>query len=179
MPHIGMDPAKDIAAPYSVHAIHLVRTAQQINVSLSQMADQKASILMGATFVVFTISIGQAKGGGLTLPLALLALSSFLSAVLAVMAIIPAVKAPPVADANLLFFGSFTQLPEDQFVSRVLDRLREDETVFSTMLQDIYQNGRVLQRKKYRFLGYAYRVFLLGLGLTLLAFVAEHIPGLT
>ena len=29
---------------------------------LSQMADQKASILMGATFVVFTLAVGQARG---------------------------------------------------------------------------------------------------------------------
>jgi len=37
-----------------------VRTALQANLTLSQMADQKASILMGATFVVFTLAVGQA-----------------------------------------------------------------------------------------------------------------------
>ena len=35
----------------------------QTNLSLSQMADQKASILMGATFVVFTIAVGQVSRG--------------------------------------------------------------------------------------------------------------------
>ena len=44
---------------FSNHAIHLIRTSQQINLTLSQMADAKASILMGATFLVFTISVGQ------------------------------------------------------------------------------------------------------------------------
>ena len=33
---------------FSAHAIHLVRTATQANLTLSQMADQKASLLMGA-----------------------------------------------------------------------------------------------------------------------------------
>ena len=160
---------------YGVNAIHLLRTTQQINVTLSQMADQKASILMGATFVVFTIAIGQAKAGGLNLALGLLVLSSFLSAVLAVMAIIPAVKAPPVGDTNLLFFGAFSQLPEEEFITRVLARLKDDDTVFRTILHDTYQNGIVLQRKKYRFLGYAYRVFMAGLGLTLLVFIGQNL----
>ena len=48
--------------PFPPNAIHVVRTAQQIHVQLSAMADQKASILMGATFVIFTITIGQAHG---------------------------------------------------------------------------------------------------------------------
>ena len=46
------------------NASNMLRTAQQIQYQLSQMADQKASILMGATFVVFTISVGQARSGG-------------------------------------------------------------------------------------------------------------------
>ncbi len=163
------------SAAYSPNAIHLVRTAQQINISLSQMADQKASILMGATFVVFTIGIGQARGSGLTLPLGILVLSAFVSAVLAALAIIPAVRTPPVADTNLLFFGAFTQLPEEAFVARLLGRLHDDDTILRTMLRDIYQNGQVLQGKKYRYLGLAYRAFLTGLALTLATFAAGHL----
>ena len=71
------------------NAIHLVRTTQQINITLSQMADQKASILMGATFVVFTISVGQASKQGLSLALFMLIAFAFLSAMLAVFAIMP------------------------------------------------------------------------------------------
>ena len=41
------------------------------------------------------------------------------------------------------------------------------------MLRDMYQNGLVLQRRKYRYLGYAYRTFIAGLVLTLVSFVIE------
>ena len=54
-----------------------------------------------------------------------------------------------------------------------VDQLRNDETVLRTMLHDIYQNGQVLQRKKYRFLSYAYRVFVVGLVATVVSFVIE------
>ena len=156
------------------NAIHLVRTTQTIHVSLSQMADQKASILMGATFVIFTITIGQSKGGQ-TAPLPLLILGgfAFIAAVLAVLAILPATHYKAVPADNLLFFGSFTQLGEQDYVERVLDQLESDEGIYRTMAHDIYQNGVVLERKKYRYLGYAYRVFLVGLTLSLIAFVTD------
>jgi hypothetical protein len=48
--------------PFPVNAIHVLRTAQQINVQLSAMADQKAIILIGANYVIFAITVGQAHG---------------------------------------------------------------------------------------------------------------------
>ena len=160
----------------SPNAVHLVRTATQTNLALSQMADQKASILMGATFVVFTIAIGQASRGQFTLSLLVLAASAFVAAMCAVMAILPSIGGPKATQTapNLLFFGVFSQLSEDEFADRVLAELADDERIYRTMLRDIHQNGMVLQHKKYRFLGLAYRVFLGGLTLTFALFVWEN-----
>jgi hypothetical protein len=155
------------------NAIHLVRTTQQINIMLSQMADQKASILMGATFVVFTISVSQAARDGVTVALLVLIAFAFLSAMLAVFAIMPAVRPKPTTARNVLFFGWFTQMSEQDYVDEVLDDLASDELIYRTMLRDVYQNGMVLQHKKYKYLGYAYRVFLVGLVLTILCLLGE------
>jgi Family of unknown function (DUF5706) len=95
--------------PFPVNAVNVLRTAQQINVQLSAMADQKASILMGAAFVIFTIAINQAHGTLPPLPLLILGASAFIAAGCAVLAIMPAVRTKPSA-ANLLFFGAFAQL---------------------------------------------------------------------
>jgi hypothetical protein len=162
--------------PVTVNAIHLVRTTQQIHVSLSQMADQKASILMGATFVIFTITIGQAKGGaGAPLPLLILGASAFFSAVFAVLAILPATHMKQKGPLNLLFFGSFTRLDEEDYIRRLTSQLDSDDHIYNLMARDIYQNGSVLERKKYRLLGYAYRIFLIGLTLSFLAFIGEYV----
>ncbi|WP_285712598.1 Pycsar system effector family protein [Erythrobacter oryzae] len=163
---------------YSNHAIHLVRTTQQINLALSQMADQKASILMGATFLVFTIAVGQARGGSLPVSLAVLALFAFISAMCAVFAVLPSVSTPASAKLNdgvpnKLFFGYFTHMDEDVWAQSILEELHADETVFRTMLHDIYQNGQVLQRKKYKFLAYAYKSFMFGMCLTAITFFVE------
>jgi hypothetical protein len=164
------------AAPphtFSPNAAHLVRTVQQSHVQLSAMADQKASILMGATFVIFTITIGQARGGDAPLALLILGGAAFLSAVFAILAILPATHYRGLGSDNLLFFGSFTQLDEAEWTERLVERLKGDETIYRTMLHDLYQNGVVLERKKYRLLGWAYRIFLVGLTASLAAFVVE------
>jgi hypothetical protein len=183
-PATAAEPKAVLAAPsmpspsgYSNHAIHLVRTLQQMELALSQMADQKASILMGATFLVFTISVGQAKNGSIPVALAVLAFFAFGSAMCAVFAVLPKISNAKsgVGGTNKLFFGYFTAMDEDAWTEQVLGDLKADETVFRAMLHDIYQNGQVLQRKKYKYLGLAYKVFITGMSLTFLTFLIEMI----
>ncbi|MDE2562101.1 MAG: hypothetical protein KGL48_07605 [Sphingomonadales bacterium] len=164
---------------YSRDAIQLVRTLQTVTMSLSQMADQKASILMGATFVVFTISVGQARAGNFPYALSVLAFFAFASALCAVYAVLPSIgarpKAPPPGFVpNKLFFGVFAQIPQEEWVEDVMEDLQSDAEVYRLILRDIYQNGVVLQRKKYKYLGIAYRIFVVGLCLTLAIFVVEQ-----
>lgn len=161
---------------YPPNSIHLVRTLQQITMQLSQMADQKASILMGATFVVFTVSIGQSSRTDMPVALSVLAFFAFVSAVLAVTAVLPRVthQQPLEPGSNLLFFGNFSRMGEDDFVKAVKARLHADDDFLDTMLRDIHQNGSILASRKYRYLALAYRVFVVGLTLTLVVFLAER-----
>ena len=158
---------------YPPSAVHMARSAVSNQMHLSAMADQKASILMGATFVVFTIAVGQPGARQAPLPLLILGGAAFVSAVLAVLAILPAVRYRKRAPLNLMFFGSFAELGEDEYVERLLAGMRSDESIYRIMARDIYQNGVVLARKKYRMLGWAYRIFLAGLTASLAAFVVD------
>ena len=169
------DPNIAPGSDFPPNAVHLVRTTQQITMQLSQMADQKASILMGATFLVFSMAVGQALAGKLPWSLGIFSAFAFLSSLCAALAVLPRVSktVPPGVRHNLLFFGNFHQLDEEQWTLDVLGELHHDEGVFRLMLHDIYQNGQVLQRRKYRFLGYAYRLFVAGLLVTLVAFAVE------
>jgi pycsar effector protein len=158
---------------FSPNAAHLVRTVQQSHVQLSAMADQKASILMGATFVIFTLTIGRAHGGNAPPALLILGGAAFFAAVFAILAILPATHYRGLGSDNLLFFGSFSRMEEEEWTERLIERLEGDETIYRTMLHDLYQNGVVLERKKYRMLGWAYRIFLVGLTASLGAFLFQ------
>jgi hypothetical protein len=159
---------------YPPNAVHVIRTAQQINVMLSQMADQKANILLAATFVIFTIAIGQVREMADPLPLLILGGGAFFSAIFAVLAVLPAWHFRTGGKLNLLFFGSFSQLSEEEYLDRIMEQVEQDETAYRMMARDLYQNGVVLERKKYRLLGYAYRIFLAGLVASCAAFVVEY-----
>ncbi|MXO91209.1 hypothetical protein GRI41_10270 [Altererythrobacter aquaemixtae] len=160
---------------FSAHAVHMMRTAQINTLTLSQMADQKASILMGATFLVFSLSVSRSLAGTIPPSLMILAAFSFLSSLCAVMAVLPSVKKPDLGKTtpNKLFFGHFAGMEEEQWAQSVLDDLQSDETVFRAMMHDIYQNGQVLAKRKYRFLAVAYQIFIVGLIATVISFAVE------
>ena len=164
------------AISYPPNAVHLVRTNQQLTMQLSQMADQKASILMGATFVVFTLAIGEITSNRVTLPLLILAGFSFLATVLSVLALRPKLMKPTAVvspKSNLVFFGAFAGIPEEEYIDRMIEILRSEEATYRVMARDLYQNGRVLQFKKYRYLSYAYTAFLVGIVATFAAFIID------
>ena len=161
---------------YPVNAVHMMRTAQLAQLQLSAMADAKASILMGATFVIFTITIGQAGAGAAPIPLLILGGAAFFSAIFAVLAVLPMTRSKKgEGEANILFFGVFSRMGEDEFIEAVTARLATEDGIYRTMARDIHQAGTVLQNKKYRLLRYAYGIFLAGLVASCTAYVALYL----
>ncbi len=161
---------------YVPNAIHLMRTTQQMQLQLSQMADQKASILMGATFVSFTISIGQLAAGKVSPALVILATFALLAVVLSMMVVMPqlGVAGTRKLEGNLLFFGEFARMSEADFMRELKRKLVSDDQLYSAITRDIYQSGQVLAFRKYRYLALAYRTFLAGLVLSFVAFVTQQ-----
>jgi hypothetical protein len=152
---------------YGGDAIQAIRTASQAHYHLSAMADRKASMLMGASFVVFTISVSQAtaRGGELPVPLLVLGITAFLSALFAAIAVMPSILGGPdyKGQRNLMFFGGFSDMTEEEYVGEMMDRLGDQKRFLEMVARDVYQNGRVLADKKYRLLRIAYSIFILGL----------------
>ena len=166
------DQGEEQAPQYPPNAVHLMRTAQLAQMQYSAMADTKASILMGATFVIFTITIGRAQSSSPPIPLLILGAAAFFSAIFAVLAVLPKTSKPKRSPReNILFFGVFSHMEEEEFIEDLLSRLHSDHRVYRTMARDIHQAGCVLQNKKYRMLGYAYRTFLAGLVASCAAYV--------
>jgi len=162
---------------FNAQAVHLTRTMQVNTLTLSQMADQKASILIGATFVVFSLSVTRLLDAQITASTLALAVTAFVSSLLAVFAVIPSLGRRPddPAKANPLFFGHYAETDEEQWTQDLLDRLADDELLFRTMLRDTFQNGQVLFYRKYRFLTYAYRSFIFGVAVTMAIYFAEFL----
>jgi hypothetical protein len=163
---------KDAPAPHA-HSIYMLRTMQQQHLTLSAMADQKANMLLGVASVMLALVVRNGTLVNVQPPLIVFTLTAFLAALCCMLAVIPAFsgKPPnvpvPEFTPNILFFGVFAELDEEVFQARMRLVMGSDEAIYEAMLRDVYQQGLVLKRKKYRYLGYAYRVFIAGIALTL------------
>ena len=158
-------PALDAVKP-RVLLDTMLRTAQQHHVQLSQMADTKASILITISSIVLTIALSRADEPILRPALLTLAASSLLSLLLAIIAVLPTFAPRAVqrgtARRNLLFFGHFGEMSEQEFLKQMEPLLHSDTLIYEAMLRDIYGIGSYLYRKKYRFLRFAYVALLAG-----------------
>lgn len=158
---------------------------------LSQMADQKANMMISLNTVLLsviitylgaktsTIGTSFTKNPILAVPMALLVATALGSVVTAILSAQPDVTAfkwlrrsPQIATnrrVNLLFFGNFTKLSLDHFQEGMHELMRNRELLYNNMITDIYYLGEVLARK-YRLLRISYTIFMVGLILTALAF---------
>ena len=159
---------------------YMLRTMQQHHSQLSIMADQKANILLGASFVILTITLGQMRGRGVSIELLILSIFSLAAASCALVAVMPDIGArkPIPLDSphfNILFFANFTRLNSEEFMKRMETIMQTDSTAYDAILKDIYQLGTVLSKKKYRFITYSYQLFLAGLLCSFSAFMIRSL----
>lgn len=133
----------------------LLRTVQQHHVQLSLMADMKASILITVSSIVATISLSRAGDPHLRPALLTLAVACLVALVLAMIAVLPTFAKRQGA-RNLLFFGHFAEMTEDEYMTAMGRILQSDELLYETAIRDIHSLGSYLHRKKYRFLRLAY-----------------------
>ena len=149
--------------PDGSYSIYMLRTMQQHHAHLSAQADQKASMLIGATAVIMTLIFRDAGAGHVPPALLCIAAASFVSAILAILAVTPFTKPPAGEHPNYMFFGGFMPLDEATYQSQMAEIMHSNRTVERAMVRDVYQLGQLLGRRKYRLVTWAYRVFLVGL----------------
>lgn len=156
--------------------INVLISAHAGNLELSNMADSKASILLGASFVVFGLSISDIAAGKASVPLVVLTLFSFIATVLGVLTVRPARlrdwKVQP-GKANIMFFGSYTNVTKEQYVEQCVRILADPEASMRAMAADIYDHGKLLKRDKFSWLYWSYTAFLWGMWITAAVVVSD------
>ena len=145
---------------------HVIRTVQQHHVQLSALADTKAGLIITISSIVLTISLSRMGDPNLRAALLTLAAASLLALLLAIVAVLPTFAPRAVrrgrVPRNLLFFGHFAPLKEEEFLDEMERVMASDALLYETALRDIYSLGTYLYRKKYRLLRFAYVALLTG-----------------
>lgn len=151
---------------------YLLRTVHQHPVQLSLMADQKANILIAASFVILSLALGFLQRGTYVTGIVLLMGFIAIAASLAIFAVMPLSRPDKIRKKNPLFFGDFAADDEETFFKNVEAALETDASLYKAISFDIYQMGKTIYFTKYRYIRWSYRFFLAGFfsGGTLIVF---------
>lgn len=166
----------DYEFPKEVH--NLLIAANTTNMQVSEMADSKASILLGASFVVFSLSISDIADGKASTPILVLTLFSFIATIFGVLTVRPnrmrkAAKPIPADKVNILFFGSYIDCPREEYVDEVMRVLSSEEETYRRLARDLWDHGHVLRDSKYKWLYWSYSFFFWGMIITATAVVGQ------
>ncbi len=147
-------------------ALTVLQTAQRHHVSMTAMADQKASLLLAGSLLMMALTL---QGPHRPVGVALFG-TGLGTAVFAIMAMMPRMLVLRSKDrkkeVNLLFCGHFAEMQEEDYVAKMKDLLASPEGAMEALTRDLFQMGLLVHQKKFRFLGYAYTFCMLGLLLT-------------
>lgn len=166
----------------------MFRTTSRNHLDLSAMADSKSNIMISVNAIIISVIVGSLASKldtnpHLIIPTTLLLIFCLAATVFAVLATRPNVtegkftKADIVnKKANLLFFGNFHSMRLEDFEWGMNELINDSEYLYGSMIRDIYFLGVVLG-KKYRLLRTSYTVFIVGLTVSVIAFlIAGFMP---
>lgn len=162
----------------------MFRVALRNHITLSDIADTKANILLSVNAIMISLvlsnlvsKLDNPSNQYLILPTAVFALFTVASIVLSVLATRPNVTSgkftkEDVANkkVNLLFFGNFHKMKLDEFEWAMQEMMQDRDYLYSSLTKDLYFLGLVLNRK-YNLLRVTYTVFMIGIIISVIAFV--------
>jgi hypothetical protein len=163
----------------------MFRTSYRTHLALSALADAKANIMISINGIMISILLATVypsvtQDRLLLIPSTVLLMTCLVSLVYAVLAARPRVTRNTVtlddvraSKANILFFGTFVNMSEEDFLSGMWELMEDRRRIYSSMMRDLYGLGAVLE-KKYRLLRTSYTVFMLGLAVGVVSFLLVY-----
>lgn len=160
----------------------MFRITSTNNQRLSDMADNKANILITVNSIILSVVIALLlrkldNNAHLIIPTAILLTASLGTMVLAILATRPSI--PNVTHTvdevkekkvNLLFFGNFYKMKLPDYDSGMRAVMEDRDYLYGTLIKDVYSQGVVLGRK-FKLLRQAYSIFMYGLIISVIAFI--------
>jgi hypothetical protein len=151
---------------------------------LSGIADSKANILLSVNAIIISIALSilipkldSPKNVHLMIPTFIMLMSSVTTIIFAILSTRPKVTKGVFSrqdienqKVNLLFFGNFYKMPLEEYQWAMNEMMKDKDYLYNSMIKDLYYLGVVLE-KKYRLLRLTYNFFMIGIIVSVIAFV--------
>ena len=164
----------------------MFRVVYSNQISLTQMADTKANIIIGINTMIISSIVAitgygllsgfiEGSGNRFLIPIVMIVLTSLGSVVFAVQATRPRFvnlidKPGEGGRSSLFFFGIIASFSQEDYLKEVDKVFDSQEAVYRHMAIDVHNQGVIL-RRKYNLLSHAYRIFLYGFISTVITFL--------
>jgi hypothetical protein len=160
----------------------MFRTTSHNHILLSEMADNKANILITINSIILSIVVSVLirkleENPKLMIPTILLVLVCLTTTVFAILSTRPTVNTGTFTRedihskrTNLLFFGNFFGMRLEDYDWGMREMMKDSDYLYGSLIKDVYYLGKVLGRK-YKYLRLAYNIFMFGFVLSILSFL--------
>jgi hypothetical protein len=160
----------------------MFRLTSKNHFTLSSIADSKASTLISISAVIISIIISVLirkldTNPELIIPTVIILLTLMGTIIFAVLSTRPTVTSLGLTKddvkqkkGNLLYFGNFITMPVEDYEWGMQELMDDREYLYNNLIRDIYYLGIVLG-KKYRYLKYAYNIFMYGLIVSVISYI--------
>lgn len=178
----------EFAISESKSAQMIFKTTLRNQIDLTNIADNKANIMLSINSLLITIGIPMLatnieKNPNLVYPAAVLLLTCILSIVFATLATRPVrmegtteFSAIDEGNTNLFFFGNFFKMQRDDYMRGLMKVMQNENILDKSIVNDLYFLGRTLGNK-YRRLRITYQIFMFGMVLTVATFAVTYVVG--
>lgn len=169
----------------------MFRVALRNHITLSDIADTKANILLSVNAIIISISLStllpkldNPSNSYLITPSIIFIILIVISMVLSILATKPNITEGQFTKqdvkekkVNLLFFGNFHKMKLNEFEWAMAEMMKDKDYLYSSLTKDLYYLGLVLNRK-YKLLRITYTVFMIGIIISILAYgIAFYLQG--
>ncbi len=169
--------------------INVIRTTQRNNVELSHLADNKANVLLSLNAIMITFLIPSVVSNMefvlesyLWLPLAILAITCFLTIYISTMVLKPS-KFDNARYFNMeyhnhspLYFGNIYKKTPEEFFDAMDEAFSDKENIMDMLKQSLFYSGKRLGYKM-TWIRRAFNIFLVGMFFSLLSSAVVLLTG--
>ena len=157
----------------------LFRLVSKNQYTLNTMIDRKSNILISINALILSIILGTVysqldSDPHLIYPVVLMLLTNLISIAFAIFATRPELKHGEEKTKNLLFYGNFNELEEEDYVKQMTGLMYQGDELYKTIAKDTFHLGKTID-KKFKLLRKSFHVFLAGIILSVIAFILCHL----
>ena len=157
----------------------LFRLLSKNQYTLNSMIDKKSNILISINALIISLILGTVMGQLNTDPhliyaIVMMLITNLISIAYAIFATRPELVHGKKEEGNLMFYGNFQNMEEKEYVESVVDLMSKGDELYKTIAKDTYYLGKTMDQK-FRLLRRSFNAFLMGLTLSVVAFVMCHL----